>query len=277
MYFFQKNKYKIMLIASTAILVVSIIVGSSVNSRKAGLPTDTVGNVFTPFQSGVTGMANSVSGFFGYLQNMKGYEKENEVLRQRVAALEDELRKTDDLKAENERLRKMLELKDNEKDYETIAADVSAFEIDNFSKSYTINKGLKDGITQNCAVITPYGLVGYISEVGRNWAKVCPIVDSKVSVSANIMRVGNTAIVQGDMSLMEEGLCKMTYVSKETGLEVGDSIETSGSGGVIPAGIYIGKVTEIKNDVTGVSQEAIIKPGVDFSDIDEVMVIKDKH
>ena len=66
----------------------------------------------------------------------------------------------------------------------------------------------------------------------------------------------------------------MTYVSKETGLEVGDYIETSGSGGIIPAGIYIGKVHEIKDDVTGVSQEAIIKPGVDFSDIDEVLVIK---
>lgn len=275
MYFFQKNKYKIMLIASTAILVVCIVVGSAVSRRKAGGASDALGAVFTPLQGGVTGASNSVSGFFNYLTNMKGYEKENEKLRERIATLEDELRKTDNLKSENERLRKMLDLKENEKDYKTVAADVVAFEMDNFSKSYTINKGIRDGITQNCAVITPYGLVGYISEVGRSWAKVCPIVDSKVSVSASIMRVGNTAIVQGDISLMEEGLCKMTYVSKETGLEVGDSIETSGSGGVIPAGIYIGKVTEIKNDVTGVSQEAIIKPGVDFADVNEVMVIKD--
>lgn len=68
----------------------------------------------------------------------------------------------------------------------------------------------------------------------------------------------------------------MTYVSKESGIEIGDFIETSGSGGIIPSGIYIGKVTEIKDDVTGVSQEAVIKPGVDFSDIDEVMIIKNK-
>ena len=145
--------------------------------------------------------------------------------------------------------------------------------MDNFSKSYTINKGIKDGITQNCAVITPYGLVGYVSEAGRSWAKVCPIVDSRVSVSASIIRVANTAIVQGDMSLMEEGLCKMAYVSKEAGIEIGDYIETSGAGGIIPAGIYIGKVVEIRNDITGVSQEAVIKPGVDFSNLKEVMVI----
>ena len=64
----------------------------------------------------------------------------------------------------------------------------------------------------------------------------------------------------------------MNY-SKETGIEIGDYIETSGAGGIIPAGIYIGKVTEVRSDVTGVSQEAIIQPGVDFSNLKEVMVI----
>ena len=82
------------------------------------------------------------------------------------------------------------------------------------------------------------------------------------------------AIVQGDMTLMEDGLCKMTYVAKDSGIEIGDHVETSGAGGIIPAGIYIGKVSEIKDDLTGVSKEVIIKPGVDFSNLNEVMVIK---
>ncbi len=273
MYFFQKNKYKIMLIAATTILVICIIVGSSVSKRRAGFASDTVGTVATPVQGGVTGVADSIGGFFNYLKNMKGYERENEKLRERIAGLENDLRKTDNLREENERLRKMLDLKEKETEYQSVAADVVAFEMDNFSKSYTINKGIKDGITQNCAVITPHGLVGYISEVGRSWSKICPIVDASVSVSANIVRVSNVAMVEGDMSLMEDGLCKMTYVSKDSGIEIGDYIETSGAGGVIPSGIYIGKVTEVRNDVTGVSQEAVIKPGVDFSDLDEVMVI----
>lgn len=273
MYFFQKNKFKIMLVAATAIFIVCIVVGVSVKNRSAGLVKDSLGTVSSPVQGGVSGVANSTNGFFDYLINMKGYEKENEKLRERIASLEDELRKTENLKEENERLRKMLELKTDETNYKTVAADVVAFELDNFSKSYTINKGIKDGITHNCAVITPYGLVGYIGEVGRNWAKVSPIVDARVSVSATIPRIANIAIVQGDMTLMENGLCKMTYVSKEAGIEIGDYIETSGAGGIIPEGIYIGKVTEIRNDVTGVSQEAIIKPGVDFSHIDEVMII----
>jgi len=273
MYFFQKNKFKIMLIAATVILVIGIIVGSSVHRRKAGLISDVVEGSAATAQGGVTGISDSISGFFDYLKNMKAYETENEKLRERIATLEDDLRKTDNLREENERLRKMLDLKENKKNHTGIAADIVAFEMDNFSKSYTINKGIKDGITQNCAVITPYGLVGYISEVGRNWAKICPIVDTRVSVSATVVRVSNTTIVQGDMSLMEDGLCKMTYVSKEAGIEIGDYIETSGAGGVIPGGIYIGKVTEIRNDVTGVSQEAIIKPGVDFSNLREVMVI----
>jgi rod shape-determining protein MreC len=276
MYFFQKNKFKILLIAATLIFVICIIVGTSVTKRRANMAEDAAGNVSTTVQSGVSGAANSVKGFFNYLKNMKGYEKENEKLREKIASLEDEIRKTENLKTENERLRKMLDLEENEKDFKTVSADVVSYQMDNFSKSYTINKGLKDGITQNCAVITPYGLVGYVSRVGRNWAHISPIIDTKVSVSANIVRVANTAIIQGDMSLMAEGLCKMSYVSKESGVEVGDYIETSGAGGIIPEGIYIGKVTEIRDDVTGVSREAIIKPGVDFSDLNEVMVIKEK-
>jgi len=263
-----------MLIGVTIVLVVSIIVGSAVSRKKAGESSDFLEIVFSPFQSAASSVSNSVSGFFNYLTRMKTYEKENEVLRERVAVLEDELRKKDDLKEENSRLRKMLDLKNNQKDYETVAADVIAYEIDNLTKVYTINKGIKDGITENCAVITPFGLVGYVSEVGRNWAKVSPIIDSRVSVSATIHRVSNTAIIEGDMSLMEEGLCKMTYIPKELGIEIGDQIETSGAGGMIPSGIYIGKVTEIKDDVTGVSKEAIVKPGVDFSSLNEVLVIK---
>ena len=274
MYFFQKNKFKIMLLASTVLLVVIIISGFASDSRRAGVITDAVGGTLSPLQGGMTAASGSVEGFFNYLKKMKGYEKENQKLKERIAQLEDELRKTEGLKTENERLRDMLELKKNQNDYNTVAADVVAFNADNFSRNYTINKGLKNGITENCAVITPDGLVGYVYEVGRNWAKVCAITDAGVSVSAEIVRVGNTAIVQGDMGLMEKGLCKMTYISKESGLEVGDFIETSGSGGIIPAGIYIGKVSKIKDDVTGVSQEAVIKPGVDFSDINEVLVIK---
>lgn len=275
MYFFEKNKFKILLIAATIIFVVCIIVSTSFVRKKANAVENAVMTAAAPAQKGVSASSNSVSGFFNYLKNMKGYEKENEKLREKIARLEDDLRKTENLKEENERLRKMLDLKKTKKDFTTVNADVVAFQMDNFSKSYTINKGVSDGITKNSTVITPYGLVGYVSEVGRNWAHISPIVDTKVSVSADIVRVSNTAIVQGDMSLMADGLCKMSYVSKDAGVEVGDYIETSGAGGFIPQGIYIGKVTEIRNDVTGVSQEAIIKPGVDFSDLNEVMIIID--
>lgn len=274
MYFFQKNKYKIMLCAATVILVMIIAVGHSADNGRSGVAANAVGGIATPMQKGVTSASDSVRGFFNYLRNMKGYEKENQKLRERVAALEDELRKKESLKSENERLRELLELKKSSNTYETVAADVVAFNTDNFTRNYTINKGIRHGITENSAVITPYGLVGYVYEVGRSWAKIRPITDTASSVSATVERVGTTAIVQGDISLMENGKCKMVYVSKEAGLEIGDYVETSGAGGIIPPNIYIGKITDVKDDVTGVSQEVVIKPGVDFSDIDEVLVIK---
>ena len=88
-----------------------------------------------------------------------------------------------------------------------------------------------------------------------------------------VSRTDDLATVDGDIDLLESGLCKMTYIAKGSNLTVGDLVETSGLGGTYPKGISVGKIKEIHLETQGISQYAVIEPSVDFSRIYEVFVI----
>ncbi len=275
MYFFEKNKYKLILAAVTVVLVL-VMAFSSVSRGKTGIIAEGVGVVLSPFQKAFTAVSDGVSEFFDFVKSAKTYKQQNTDLKKQIAELEQELRKSDTMSAENERLRTMLELKEKNTQYNYIAADVISSDVTNWSKTFTINKGLADGISKNMAVVSPYGLVGYTYEVGRNSSKIVTILDAGVSVGASINRVNVYSLVEGDISLQSKGQLKMLYISKDSNVEEGDYVMTSGNGGIYPQGLFIGKIVNLSEDTSGMSQQAIIEPGVDFDNLSEVFVIASK-
>ena len=273
MYFFQKNKFKL-IIAATAIVLVVIMAASSVTGGRIPIVSDVVSFVMSPFQKAANGISDGITDFFAMLRSNKNYVRENEELKKQIAVLEDKIRQNDSYALENSRLRKLLELKEKDTGFEYIAADVVASDLTNWSKTFTVDKGLVDGVAKDCAVVTANGVVGYISEVGRTWAKVVAVIDSSASVGATITRLNVNAVISGDLTLAAEGECVMNYLTRDTNVEIGDYAVTSGIGGIYPEGLYIGKVTRLEDDVSGLSQAAIIEPGVDFFDLSEVLIIK---
>ena len=178
-------------------------------------------------------------------------------------------------KDENERLRMMLELKSNAQDKDMVGCEVIAKDPGNWFYSFTVDKGSHHGIKVDDAVISNQGLVGRVTDVGHNWAKVLTIIDADSSVGASISRTQNLAIVDGDLSLADSGQCMMNFITNDSSLVVvGDTVVTSGLGGVYPAGVLIGTVSEIKSDAMGYSQYAVIDTAVDFERIREVMIIR---
>ena len=268
MIFFKTNKNKILLISATVVLIV-IMMLTSYGKEKAGIVSNTFGTVLSPFQS----VADYIAGSFNYGADRGKYESENKVLKQQLATARQSLATQNTLAAENAKLRAMLELKKNSLNMELVAADVVAGDFANWSNSFRINKGISKGIKKNDAVICENGLVGYVSEVGRNWAQVVTIGDLSSSVSAIIERTGEYCLIQGDISLYEKNLCSMKYTSPDTVLSVGDTVVTSGEGGIYPEGIQIGKVVEITENVNSVSRSATIEPFVDFSKVKTVLVV----
>ena len=275
MYFFQKNKFKLIIGVITLVLVV-IMATSSVTGGRIPVISDTVNFIISPFQKAANSISDGVSGFFATLRSNKNYIRENQELKKQIATLEDKIRRNDSFSVENARLRKLLELKEKDTEREYIVADVVSNDLTNWSKTYLVDKGLIDGVELNCAVVTADGVVGYVSEVGRTWSKIVSIIDSSASVGATITRLNVNAVVSGDLALSDNGECVMNYLTKDTNVEIGDYAVTSGIGDIYPDGLYIGKVVRLEEGVSGLSQAAIIDPGVDFFDLSEVMIIK-KH
>ncbi len=271
MNFFRDNRNTVLLILVSVILVAAMIAYSS-GKPNAGIVNDTVGVVLKPFQS----VGAYVGNCFRYASNADKFENENSLLKQQLIVMTQRAGNYEELKEENERLRAMLELQKNSADFTLKAASVIAADTENWSSTLKLDKGLSDGIKKNDAVMTETGLVGYVSEVGRNWAKVVTIIDNTSSVSAMIDRIGEYCMVQGDISLFDDGFCAMKYVTTESAISVGDILVTSGEGGVYPGGIRIGKINEIISNTNGLSLDAVIEPSVDFSELNEVFVVIDK-
>ncbi len=230
--------------------------------------------VVSPVQKFFSSIGSSVGGFFEFVGDMRGYKEENLQLKDEVEKQAQQIRELESYKQENQRLRSLLELKDNNADKDMVGCEIIAKDPGNWFDVFTIDKGKNYNIKKDDVVVTNNGLVGRITEVGSNWAKVVAIIDTDSSVGAQVTRTQDIAIVDGDMSLADSGRCKLSSVTNGTSLVVGDEVETSGLGGIYPKGILIGTVSEIKSDATGYTQYAIIDTAVDFERIREVLVIR---
>ncbi len=268
----RKRNLNIVLIITTVVIL--IFMGISFVTRDSAGPGGIFGTVLRPFQQFFSSVGHGVGGFFDYLGDMKNFQADNLELKDEVAELQAKVRELEGYKQENERLRELLNLQSAEGAPDMVACKVIAKDPGNWFNSFTINKGTEAGIGVDDTVISAKGLVGRVIDAGPGWAKVLSIIDVESSVGALLSRTQDFAIVDGDLALSDDGKCKLSYVTKGANIALGDSVVTSGLGGVYPEGLLIGTVAEIKTDSLGYSQYAVLDTAVDFERVREVMVIR---
>ena len=267
----QNGKLHIVMIAvCVAILIVMGISFLGSSSASGSL----IGTVLSPAQKFFSAIGNGTGHFFDFLFDMKDLQQENLELKDEVDRLSARVRELEAYGQENERLRQMLDFKTAAADRDIVGCEVIAKESGNWFYAFTIDKGADDGISVGDTVMAGYGLVGKVTAVSGSWAKVQTIIDTDSSVGAMVSRSQDFGIVDGELSLADDGKCKLSYLTKGASLVLGDTVVTSGLGGVYPEGILIGTVSEIKSDSMGYSQYAILDTAVDFERIREVMVIR---
>lgn len=261
-------------------LVVVVILALAAVSAREGSGIKAVGNIISvpiaPLQSVISFMSKQIGGIFDYFKDVKITKAENEELLRRINELEQENREIERLERENKELRDALNFLDQMESFEPIGCTIIAKDPGNWFEVFTINRGSKDGITINAPVVTAYGLVGRVSEVGLFTSKVVSIIDMDSTVAARISRSRDVLIVRGDAALRNSGLCRMDYISPNVDIMPGDTIETSGLGGIYPKGIIIGQVKEVIRNEGQFDSYAIITPVVDFKRLEEVIVLKEK-
>ncbi len=272
----SSRKKPLIFIFVFVVIVSTLLITSAVNRGNVTF-LDNIANVTVkPVAQFFNNIANSVNGFFNYFQDKQGLVQSVNELTYKNNLLEQQNASLASLETENERLRNLLELKEKYPEFQTTAASVIAKDGANYGRFITIDKGQESGIYANQAVISQNGLVGLVFESGFGWAKIQTILDPTTSVGCRITRTGDVSVAEGDNALVNDGMLKMLYVSKQFSILEGDIVETSGLGEIYPRGIPLGKIKEIKISENENSQYATIQPIVDFTNIQEVLVVTAK-
>lgn len=232
-----------------------------------------VGILVTPFQTVSAWIGNGVTRVTDTFVNYRKLEEENAELRARVSELEQELSEVAYYQIENERLSQLLQIKKVYPDFTYASAHVVSFSYDGWTSSMTINQGSLAGIEKNNVVITPDGLVGIVREVGLYWATVATMLDPQISIGAMITSTRDFALTEGTLALKSQGLCRLSYIDTNVSISRGDRVETSGLGGVYPAGLEIGTIRSLETADNGLTQYAVLEPAVDYSELKQVFVI----
>ena len=263
---------KVLIFVLTVFCVFSIIL-SSIFSNYSKPAKIVSGAIVVPLQDGMNGIGKWFTNKADYFNSVKKLTKKNKELESQVNELTEENSLLAQNKYEIERLRDLYQLDQDYSSYEKIAANVIGKDSGNWFDIFTINKGSKDGIKKDMNVISGGGLVGIVTDVGKDYAKVRAIIDDESSVSVSFANTSDTGIVSGDLKLMDDGVMNVTEVLKDAKVTEGDMVVTSKISDKFVPGILVGYVTNIKLDSSELTQSGQIIPVVDFKHIDEVLVI----
>lgn len=255
------------------VILILLIFLSNVDNSKLSYLENIGAKITNPVQKIVSDIKNKVKGNSTYFSNMETLQKENEELKKKNSELETSLRELEVVKAENQTLQEYMNLTEKYSDYNAIPAYVINKDVSNYNSNLVINVGKKDGIEENMTVIADKGLVGHVISVTDNTAKVQVIIDPACTVSCMISTTEESIICKG--TLDNNQVIRASYIPTSAELIIGDSIQTSGIGGIYQRGIFIGTIKEIVTTNNATDRYAVIEPAVDFSKVNSVLVIKE--
>ena len=265
------NKTGIWILAAAVVIVLTL---SILSATGTGLLNNIAGTIASPFRSAGAAISNWFGSISDNFDSVEALQKENEELRKRVAQLEDANRQAETDSQENERLRSLLNLRQQRRDFTFESAKVTQYENSNWASTLTLNRGTSSGVAVNNCVVNETGaLVGVVTEVGLNWCTVATVLDTQAQFGATVFRTGESAVAMGDLELMQSGKLKLSYLSGANTPVGGDLVLTSGLGGYYPSGLVIGAVEDVRTDDSGLTQYAVVQPTVTPSSLVEVFVI----
>lgn len=242
---------------------------------KVNGPLRTVANyTIVPMQKGINNIGLWMSDLTQNFETLKEVKSKNEKLQKTVDELTIENNRLQQERYELERLQELYALDQSYADYKKVGAHVTANDSGNWFSSFTIDKGEKDGIKKDMNVMAGTGLVGIVTEVGPNWARVRSIIDDSSNVSALILSTSDKCIVKGDLTLMNDGKIRFEQLANNgSEIKEGEQVVTSHISSKYLQGILIGYVSEITTDANNLTRSGYITPAVDFQHLQEVLVI----
>lgn len=224
-----------------------------------------------PIEKGIGwAVTGSMEGWNGYVALRHAHE--------RAAALQHELSvlRLDQLelgrtREENERLRRLLSFAQESSDRHVVGARVIGVRLDPKGlQLVTLDRGARDGLAPMMPVVVAQGVVGRVHEVTGGTADVLLLSDRNSSIAVRVDRSRARANVRGTGS---PDLCRLEYALRSDDMQEGDLLVTSGTDGVFPRGLPVGKLSGLKRSGQGLYQRAEVAPAVDMTKLEEVLVL----
>ena len=255
----------------TIIILVLLVVFTNNNSENISVIENIANIVVVPIENGLTYLKNRLNNNDSFFENINQLKAENEELKQKNSELEQNLREYEIVKNENEQLKQQLNLAEKYGEYTTVPGTIISRDISNYSKTVVINVGSDNGIQENMTVIADEGLVGYVVSVTSNTAKIQTITDSASATSCLASTTRDSMICKGTVE--KNSILKAEYISTDSNIIQGDSVETSGLGGIYLKGIHVGTIKKVVEGTNKTDSYALIETAVDFEKLETVLVI----
>lgn len=277
----RKSKFvlpaKYLLLIMSGVCVIAMLVSFTLNISGGPLNT-AAGYVFIPMQEGINKIGTWFSDKADNLKNLSDVMAENEELKKQVDDLTAELNTVKLEQYELENLRELYDLDQKYPSYEKVAANVIGKDTSNWFNTFTIDKGTNDGIEVGMNVMAGSGLVGIVTDVGKNYATIRTIIDDTRSVSGMVTTTSDNLIVSGSLQQMNANMTIEfnNLKDKDDEVAIGDPVVTSYVSSEYQQGILIGYISSIEMDSNNLTKSGTITPVVDFEHIEEVLVILNK-
>jgi len=268
---------KALIVIVIALIVALAAVISMVGTGKPGFVTSAVETVLKPVKSASAAVAGTCEKLYGYMHDYDRLVEENAALRARLAGADREARDYDALEEENIRLRELLGLSKKSEDYKYESASIIAWSASSWESTFTINKGSSNSdVSPGDPVITSSGsVVGLVRTVSASSSVCVSLIDTTFAVSVDLDNVTGSCSAVGDYALMRQGKLLVEYISDSNRVFTGDSVITSGKGGLFPPDLLIGYVDTVTATSDGQNDVAVVTPAVSLDDLLYVYVITD--
>ncbi|MBR0145597.1 MAG: rod shape-determining protein MreC [Eubacterium sp.] len=234
------------------------------------------GKIITPMQEGLSNIGEWVEERFLIFGDVKELREENEELQKRNRELEDQIAKSQAELTELAELRGLYSLDQMYPEYNTTAARVFSVDSSGWFNEFYINKGLNDGVYEDCNVLYEGGLLGIVVESYDSYARVRAIVDDRSKVTASVGPNGALCTVEGSLATYKNGYLLATDIDKDAKVSIGDRVITSNVSDRFLYGLTIGYVSELIPDPNNLTVTAHIRTAVDFSGVRDILVITDR-
>ena len=280
----KKVNFKVIATGVVAITLIGIVAmsirGNSTLSSNVGMTTistigSTINSGFTFIKSGFENIIN----FQKNAEKAESLEKENSKLQQEVIDLQNKLDDVQSLQS----LKAALNFVDEKYVANTLSAKVVSKNDGNWYSTFVVSAGSEDGVKKDSLVMNGSGLVGIVYEVSENYCKVISLLDTKSSVSFKLAKnsefkgiITYGENIDEEADYRDQGLLQGYMFDSTYDVLPGDVVTTSGLG-LFPEGIVIGKVEKVIEDKNNSLKYVIVKPNVDFKNIDDVVIVEPRN